>query len=91
LIPGVDVHQDEQLALLEEFAGYYREMPFRRDPEPGLRYHLDCTWFAHGDGVALYCMLRHLAPARYVEVGSGWSSACALDTADRFIVGKVNL
>jgi len=30
-------------------------------------------------------MLRHLKPKRYVEVGSGFSSACALDTAERFL------
>lgn len=88
-VPGVETRLDEQLALLDEFAGFYREMPFGEDPAPGLRYHLACRWFAHGDGVALYAMLRHIKPRHYVEVGSGWSSACALDTSDRFLDDSV--
>jgi methyltransferase family protein len=88
-VAGIDTRHDEQLALVDEFAGYYAEIPFGQDAKPGLRYHLDCTWFAHGDGVALYSMLRHLRPRRYLELGSGWSSACALDTADRFLDGTV--
>src|SRR5579875_3290667 len=59
-LPGIDVHRAEQLALAERFATYYREMPFGEQPKPGVRYYLDCGWFAHGDGVALYGMLRHL-------------------------------
>lgn len=88
-LPGIDVQRAQQFALLAEFARLYDEMPFGQHQQPGLRYWLDCTWFAHGDGVALYSMLRHLAPRRYVEVGSGFSSACALDTAERFLDGAV--
>jgi hypothetical protein len=88
-LPGIDVHTEEQLALAEEFVGFYRDMPFEEEPTDGLRYHLNCTWFAHGDGVALHSMLRKIRPRRYVEVGSGWSSACALDTAELFLDGAV--
>lgn len=84
-VPGIDLRTDAQLALAERFAGFYGDMPFGEQPREGLRYHLDCTWFAHGDGVALHGMLRHLQPKRYVEIGSGWSSACALDTAELFL------
>lgn len=88
-VPGIDSRRPAQLALLEELAGYYAEMPFRAQQTERLRYWLDCTWFAHGDGVALYSMLRHLRPRRYVEVGSGFSSACALDTSELFLDGSV--
>lgn len=88
-VPGIDSRHDEQLTLLEELAAYAEEMPFELTPRSDLRYWLDCTWFAHGDGVALYSMLRHIRPKRYVEVGSGFSSACALDTADLFLDGGV--
>jgi Methyltransferase domain len=88
-IPGVDTRREAQLELADEFIDYYRDMPFGEEPKAELRYHLDCRWFAHGDGVALYCMLRHIKPERYLEIGSGWSSACALDTAERFLNGAV--
>lgn len=81
-LPGIDTRLPDQLGLLEELAGYADEMPFGLEPRAGRRYHLDCGWFAHGDGIALYSMLRHVRPRRYLEIGSGWSSACALDTAD---------
>ena len=86
---GIDSRRDEQLTLLKSFEGFAVEMPFRAGPVESLRYHLDCTWFADGDGVALYSMLRQFRPKRYLEIGSGWSSACALDTADRFLDGDV--
>ncbi|MEO9140336.1 MAG: class I SAM-dependent methyltransferase [Jatrophihabitans sp.] len=88
-LPGIDLRVDAQRALAQEFFGYYPDMPFEEEPKDGLRYHLDCTWFAHGDATALHCMLRHLKPARYVELGSGWSSACALDTAELFLDNAV--
>src|SRR5690606_38963391 len=49
------------------------------------RYWLDNPAYAHGDGVVLHAMLRHLRPARIVEVGSGYSSALILDTVDRWL------
>ena len=39
--------------------------------------------FCLGDAFVLACMVRHLRPRRYVEVGSGFSSAVVLDTLDR--------
>lgn len=86
-VPAVDVRRDAQLGLLEKFEKYRADMPFRGGHQEHLRYWLANDWFAHGDGVALYSMLRHVQPKRYVEVGSGFSSACALDTADRFLQG----
>lgn len=88
-VVGIDLREAGQLALVDEFAGLLKEMPFRHDDEPGLRYRLANKWFAHGDGVALYCMLRRLRPRRYVEIGSGWSSALALDVNDLFLDGGI--
>jgi hypothetical protein len=84
-LPGIDLRADAQLAWLEEFASLTADLPFGLDARPGLRYQLGNKWFAHGDGVILYCMLRALRPARYVEIGSGWSSALALDVNDLYL------
>ncbi|HEX6682186.1 MAG TPA: class I SAM-dependent methyltransferase [Candidatus Limnocylindrales bacterium] len=88
-VPGIDLRQDAQLELVEEFRELLGEMPFRHDEVPGLRYRLANKWFAHGDGVILYCMLRKLRPKRYVEIGSGWSSALALDVNELFLKGDM--
>jgi hypothetical protein len=88
-LPGIDLNEEGQLALLEELRAYYPEMPFGEEPRPGLRYSFANVWFGHPDAVALYCMLRHLKPRRVIEVGSGHSSAVILDTNDLFFGGRI--
>lgn len=90
-LPGIDVDLDAQLRLADDFAAFMPDMPFTAEHHPGLRYRLENGWFAHGDGLALYSMLRHLKPARYLEIGSGWSSALTLDVNDRFLGGATHL
>lgn len=84
-ISGIDLNTSEQLKLLEAFTGNYGDMPFPEDPSSGFRYHLNNDFYAYSDGICLYSMLRHLKPRRFIEVGSGFSSAAALDTRDRFL------
>jgi Methyltransferase domain len=91
-LPGIDLDPARQLALLGPFARYYSEQPFAEEPGPsgtGLRYGFKNRFYSYGDGLVLYCMLRHLAPRRLIEVGSGWSSALVLDVNDQFLDGKV--
>jgi hypothetical protein len=88
-VPGIDLHVRGQLALLPAFAALYAEQPFSDEPADGLRYGFANPYFGYGDGLAFYAMLRHLEPARLVEVGSGWSSALALDVNDRFLDGHM--
>ena len=84
-LAGIDLRDDAQLALVEELGRYAADQPFAAEPTDGLRYHYDNDYFGWGDGLVLHCMLRHLRPARVVEVGSGFSSALMLDTAERFL------
>jgi predicted O-methyltransferase YrrM len=84
-LAGIDLRDDAQLALVEELRRYAADQPFGAEPRDGLRYHYDNDYFGWGDGLVLFCMLRHLRPARVVEVGSGFSSALMLDTAERFL------
>jgi predicted O-methyltransferase YrrM len=84
-LAGIDLRDDAQLALVDELARYAADQPFAAEPTQGLRYHFDNDYFGWGDGLVLFCMLRHLRPARVVEVGSGFSSALMLDTAERFL------
>lgn len=89
-LPGIDLRVEEQLGLLPAFAKFYEEMPFSETPTNGLRYGFENRFFAFGDGLALYSMLRHLQPRRVVEVGSGWSSALTLDVNELFFDGAVD-
>lgn len=84
-VDGVDLRADAQLDLVARLAEHYADQPFAPDRTPGNRYFFENTYFSYGDAVVLHCVLRHLRPARLVEVGSGFSSAVVLDTNDRFL------
>jgi predicted O-methyltransferase YrrM len=88
-LPGLELREEAQCALLEDCAGYYKDLPFPEDREPGRRYYLRNTNFAYTDGIALYAMLRHAQPQRVVEIGSGFSSAAMLDTSGLFLGNAV--
>src|SRR5947209_8792020 len=90
-LPAIDLNEDGQLALLGQLAGYYRDLPFGDQPQPGLRYHFANPMFGYADAVVLYCLIRHLKPKRVIEVGSGYSSAVMLDTNDLFFGGRIAL
>jgi hypothetical protein len=83
-MPGIDFRVESQLELASALAPYAREIPFRDEPVDGLRYRLSNPFFYKTDGLVYYCLLRHWRPNRIVEVGSGFSTALALDTAERF-------
>jgi hypothetical protein len=83
-LPGIDLRAEAQLELVRTLAAYSGEMPFTREGSPALRYRFDNDFFAEGDAVMLYGMLRLHRPRRYVEIGSGWSSALTLDVRDLF-------
>ena len=83
--PDIDMREQDQFSLLEHYARYYRELPFTEAPEPGFRYYFGQEWFCYADAIFLYCHLRHTEPRRIIEVGSGFSSAVILDTAQYFL------
>jgi hypothetical protein len=89
-VPGVDLNEEAQLSLLEEFARFYGDIPFTATGSPGLRYRFDNESYSYADGILFYAMLRYLRPRRIIEVGSGYTSALALDVNDRFLDGQTD-
>ena len=88
-LPGIDLNEPGQLALLSLLEGYYRDLPFGADPIGKLRYGLENPGYAWSDGIRLYAMIRHLAPKRIVEVGSGNSSCLMLDVNELHFGGRL--
>ncbi len=87
-LPGLDLREDAQMALLESFLPLYETQPFPEKRTAGIRYFLDNPAYGYPDGIFLHCMLRHLRPRRVIEVGSGYSSCAILDTNERFLDGS---
>ena len=90
-LPGIELNTDAQLARMRSFAAYAREQPFPEQPHPDFRFHYENDFFSYADGHTLYCMLRQLAPRRYLEIGSGFSSALALDVNERYLGGRMQI
>jgi hypothetical protein len=86
LIPGIDLRREHQLARWRAWQGFVAEWPFAEHLAPGFRYFFGNQQYEHADGLALYCMIRDLKPKRIIEVGSGYSSACILDTNELFSI-----
>lgn len=88
-VPGVDLRVDEQLARFRTLAALAREAPLERTPGTATRYGLDNPNYGIGDASMLQAMLRHLGPRRYLEVGSGYTTALAMDVSERFLTGSM--
>jgi hypothetical protein len=83
-IPGIELNEADQLKLLGEFRGYYKEMPFQSEKREGLRYYFENPAYSYSDAILLHCMIRFLKPKRIIEIGSGFSSCVTLDTNELF-------
>ena len=81
-LPGIDLGEERQLALLPDLARETQAAPFADQPTDQVRYAYDNGFFDAGDALAWFGMLRLRRPPRVIEVGSGWSSAVLLDTID---------
>ena len=87
-LPGIDLDRDEIGATWNRLLPYLTSSPFSEHAQTGWRYYYENPAYSYGDGSVLHAMIRNLRPARMIEVGSGWSSACALDTVDHFLDGQ---
>jgi predicted O-methyltransferase YrrM len=88
-IPGIDLQEEEQVRLLVDFKRYYDELPFGEKKTRNLRFFFANPAYSYSDAIFLYCMIRHVKPARVIEVGSGYSSCLMLDTNDLFFNGTI--
>jgi len=75
--PGVDMREEEQLAMASRLG------PLLAEPPPGPRYKAANDMYGPGDAAVFRAMLAQLRPVRLIEVGSGYSTALALDETER--------
>ena len=78
-LPGIDLNEAGQLALLERFCWQDELRALPRWPTPALEYHYDNPNFGPGDAEVLYSMIRLRRPATIVEIGSGMSTLMAIE------------
>ena len=86
---GIDLSEDQQLALLEKISRYYPEIPFPAEKNDRFRFAFHNPSYSWGDAIILFCMIRKLRPRRILEIGSGHTSALILDTNERYFDGGI--
>ena len=82
-VPGVRIDLRGLQALWTVLVAEMRDCSFPMHPEPGCRYYFENGWFSFGDALIYRSLIKHLRPNQVVEVGSGFSSAVALETRDQ--------
>ncbi|MGH8980817.1 MAG: class I SAM-dependent methyltransferase [Acidimicrobiales bacterium] len=88
---GVDLRTAEQLELFATLAALAREAPLAETTGTTARYGVENPSYGIGDASMLQAMLRHLRPRRYLEVGSGYTTALALDVNEQYLDGAMQV
>ena len=87
-LPGIDLAPQAQLELWQSWAAFLPGARALLTDTTSRRYRLPSSSYDVGDAIVYICMLCHLQPARLIEVGSGSSSAVALDAFDAFFPAR---
>jgi predicted O-methyltransferase YrrM len=90
--PAIDWHGGAQLELCAEVFAKQAPMRFAADATGDPReYFVRNQQYQALDGWILQAMLRHLRPARMIEIGSGYSSLLAARVNREFLDGQMVL
>jgi hypothetical protein len=88
---GINLNESLQVENFHKLAQFYKDIPFKDSPQPGLRYYYDNFAYSYTDGIVLHSMIRLLKPKRIIEIGSGFSSCVTLDTNELFFNNKIDV
>jgi methyltransferase family protein len=79
---GIDMRIDRMREFFTTNVEFMASASFERDANPKHRYYYDNGGYPLGDALTLRAMINFLRPRGIVEIGSGFSTACMLDTLD---------
>jgi len=88
-LPEIDLQAPAQFELLGRLAAHARSLDISANATPGKRFHSANPYFYRADALVLGSMLLEFKPRHYLEIGSGFSSALALDVNDACLGGSV--
>jgi len=76
-LPGIDLHHDDQVALLGQLSGDDIPDNWTQVAPDEIAYSLQNRNFGAGDADLWWHVIRHFKPSRIVEIGSGHSTRVA--------------
>lgn len=83
-ISGISISIDEMDEFWNRSSDVIRSTAFPEQKRDTHRFFYDNNIFPYGDAIGLRAMIADLHPKTIVEIGSGFSSACMLDSVDEF-------
>ncbi len=81
----IDLRAEAQLALLAVLSPHAAQLAFPQEASGAEGFYYQNPYFPPGDALVLASLLMHLRPKRFIEVGSGFSSALALAVDAQFL------
>jgi predicted O-methyltransferase YrrM len=90
-LKGIEFPLEAMASFWHGNAAFIASCPFRDAPDGVHRYSYGDGPYRDGDGVMLRTMIHHFRPRRIIEIGSGYSTACMLDTMDELGMADVAL
>ena len=82
IIHGVSIDRIATLKMWEKLVAHIQRLKFPKTRTNGFRYFSENPAYCIGDASIYSAMIQEFLPKNIIEIGSGYSSACALDTAD---------
>ena len=83
-MPALTLARTRMLQFWRDNCDTIRNTPFGPAPGSGTRYYYGNDVFPIGDAALYRAMIFAHKPKRIIEIGSGFSTAVALDAADEF-------
>jgi predicted O-methyltransferase YrrM len=76
----INLNEDNQFFYLQKISQYSNDISFKDQPANDNSYHFLNRYFSYSDATILWCLLAYEKPRNIVEIGSGYSTACMLET-----------
>lgn len=81
---GIELYAEQQLDLISKLSQYYNAISFPDQKNPSYNFYYNNPYFSYGDAIALHLMMVHYRPKTIIEIGSGYSTACMIDTIAQY-------
>jgi len=88
-LPEIRIREAEQLKLVGSLGKQSATIHLGGKSSPPRRYYIENDYFFSKDATVFAAMLMENRPRNYVEIGSGFSSALALDLSDELFGEKL--
>ncbi len=90
-LSGISINLDAMRQLWLKNLEFTKNHPFTREPNMNDRFRYGDGPFPEGDAIAIQLIFAEFRPEKVVEIGSGFSTACMLDSAERVGLGDISL